>query len=171
MPDDLRIYNYSLSLREIAFVNGDGVRDGINCDTSSVFIDSNLAEQRCSHVIDDIYKFGLVLYFPFDDPVSLYGIMSSMSGGPPEVHPDLLTSYDVANVMHNGVGYLESGIKYAARLGSGLQSASPIFVPSTAPVRGARNDFEYYARNSYHQVVLRVRCVPLHSYLCASGRI
>jgi hypothetical protein len=116
-----------------------------------------LEEQRCSHVIDDIFKYGLVLYWPFDDPVSLYGVASSTSSGLPEEHSDFKTSFDVANVIHSGKGNLESGVKYAARLGSGLESASPILVPSTAPVRGARNDFEHYVRNSFHLVNLRVR--------------
>ena len=140
-------------------MNSVSVRDGVNCDTSTVFINVDLEEQRCSHMIDDIFKYGLVVSYPFDDPVSLYGIMSSMTSGLPEEHPDLQTSYDVANVIHAGIGNLESGIKYAARLGGGLQSASPTFVPSTAPIIGARNDFEYYARNSYHQILLRIMCV------------
>ena len=78
--DDLRVYDYPLSYREIGFVSRDTVRDGINCIDKSVPDSSGTLTKGCSHNIDRIYKRGLSLYFPFDQPWSLYNADSKASG-------------------------------------------------------------------------------------------
>lgn len=148
--DEVRVYNFTMSFREIAFRSSSTVRDGVNCASVRVDIVGLPSEARCSHMLDGVYKFGLQLYWPFDDPFALYGA-SSGSGGLASGILDL-TSYEVGAVPWNKVGNFNSGLKYAMHLGMGFNSTAPQRVPSSAPVFGARTDFEYYPRGSYHLI-------------------
>ena len=78
--DDLRIYDYAMSSREIGFVNSDTVRNGLNCLYRTILDASGLVVKGCSHYIDEILNRGLTLYFPFDDPWSYYNARSDSSG-------------------------------------------------------------------------------------------
>jgi hypothetical protein len=147
-----------MTMREIAFRSKSGVRDGVNCDDVKLPQNQGIPPiVGCSHMIDPIYKFGLTLFWPFDDPFPSYSADSLSGGGrlpaltvtSPGYISSLfsLLSYDYARVRQNKIGNYHSGIQHAMRLGAGRNSTSPMRVPSTAPVNGARYDFVLYTRS------------------------
>ena len=154
--DELRIYNFTMTMREIAFRSRATVRDGVNCDDLYIPQSSGVPPVRgCSHMIDPIYKLGLLLYWPFDDPFPSYAADSLETVGMFSPFLDL-SSPDVAAVRKNRIGNFDSGISYAMALGAGRNATAPMRVPSTAPVFGARYDFILYARSSVHLIDFKV---------------
>lgn len=147
--DELRIYNFTMTSREIAFRSRATVRDGVNCDDVEVPQAQGIPPIRgCSHMIDPIYKLGLMLYWPFDDPFPSYAGQSTEAQG--QVYSPVLSlsSYDYAAVGKNKMGNYHSGLGYAMSLGGGRHATAPMRVPSTAPVFGARHDFILYPRGT-----------------------
>ena len=165
--DELRVYNFTMTMREIAFRSKSTVRDGVNCDDVELPQNSGVPPiVGCSHMIDPIYKFGLTLFWPFDDPFPSYSADSLSFGGslpalsitPPGFVSSLysLMSYEYARVRQNKIGNYHSGIQHAMRLGAGRNSTAPMRVPSTAPVNGARYDFVLYARSQAQLVEFKL---------------
>ena len=146
--DELRVYNFTMSMREIAFRSRSGVRDGVNCDDVSVPQNGGRPSiVGCGQMIDPAYKRGLIYYWPFDDPFISYASDSMSTAGMFE--PFLtLESYDYAAVRENKKGNYHSGLTHAMVLGGGRNATAPMRVPSSAPVYGARLDHMLYARGT-----------------------
>ena len=166
--DDIRIYNFSMTSRQISFRNQYSARDGLNCENVQVAQVGKSAFQGCSHMIDTSYKYGLVLYWPFDDSFSLYGTSSTSQNGLASPINNL-ESYDVAQVSYNKIGNFASGSKYALNMGMGFNSTAPMRVPSSAPVYGSKLDFLYYASGTTQLVELKIKdvdtCVNTFDFL------
>lgn len=153
--DDMRVYDYPLSYREVGFVSRETVREGINCIDKTIPDASGTLYKGCSHAIDAIYKLGLALYFPFDDPWSLYNADTKSSGifsGKLD-----LNSREMAQTTKEAIGNYGTGLGYAMRLGGGAMSTAPAMVPSTAPIFGARYDFVYYPTGTLSLIKIPVR--------------
>jgi len=154
--DELRVYNFTMDLREIAFRSRAGIRDGLNCDR--IFVPQSMGVeplQACSHMIDVTYKLGLMLYWPFDDPFPSYAADSTRTAGLYSGRLSLL-SYDYASITTNRMGNFPSGLAYAMTLGAGRNATAPTRSPSTAPVFGARHDFILYPKGTVHMVEFKV---------------